>query len=247
MSRGPSASGRRGVAVPRALVLRHHLEDSPGLVGEAFARRGYELDVVMMDADSPTPSPRGYDVLVILGSKHAVYDPDVRSGWFERELDVMAQADQAGIPMLGICFGAQALCTYFGGSVRRSPDPEVGWYEIEAVNGSGIAEGPWFQFHFDSCSLPPRAELWARSPRAVQVFALGRHVGVQFHPELDDQQLAEWLADSDVEVREFGLDPRELMERTVRETPAARERADTLVERCLQHWVRSPTSPGVPS
>ena len=29
----------------RALVLRHHLEDSPGLIGEAFEARGYEIDL----------------------------------------------------------------------------------------------------------------------------------------------------------------------------------------------------------
>ena len=61
----------------RARVLRHHLEDRPGLVGEAFEARGFELDVVMMDATTPTPSLDGYDALVILGSKCAVYDHEV--------------------------------------------------------------------------------------------------------------------------------------------------------------------------
>ena len=229
--------------MPRALVLRHHLEDSPGLIGQAFASRGYDLDVVMMDAESPTPSTFEYDVLIILGSKHAVYDAGVEAAWFGRELDVMAQADRAGIPMLGICFGAQALCSYHGGIVSRSSEPELGWYEIEAVNNSGISAGPWFQFHYDSCTLPSDAQLWARSPRAVQAFAIGRHVGVQFHPELDAHQLAQWLAAGDDDVRSFGLDPLELMVQTTRETPAARERADALVSRCLEHWNRFPVDP----
>ena len=110
----------------RVLFLRHHQEDRPGLVGEAFEARGYEVSVVMMDEESPTPSVEGYDVLVILGSKHAVYDEQVEAAWFGRELDVIAQADQLDVPIFGICFGAQALCLHHGGVVERSSDPEVG-------------------------------------------------------------------------------------------------------------------------
>ena len=61
----------------KVLVIRHHREDTPGLVGEAFAKRGYDVDLVMMSAEHETPSLDGYDVLTILGSKHAVYDPIV--------------------------------------------------------------------------------------------------------------------------------------------------------------------------
>ena len=196
-----------------------------------------------MNDQSPTPSTLGYDALIILGSTHAVYNVEVESGWFARELDVMAQADEARIPMLGICFGAQALCRFHGGIVSRSSEPEIGWYDIEAVNNSGLSSGPWFQFHYDSCTLPPGAQLWARSPRAVQAFALGRHVGVQFHPELDDHQLAQWLAAGDDDVRSFGLDPHELMVQTTRETPAASDRADALVSRCFDHWERFANNP----
>jgi GMP synthase-like glutamine amidotransferase len=115
----------------RVLFLRHHGEDRPGLVGTAFEARGYDVTVVMMDEDSATPSVEGYDALVILGSKHAVYDERVEAAWFGRELDVIDEADQLDVPILGICFGAQALCLHHGGTVERSSEPEVGWYEID--------------------------------------------------------------------------------------------------------------------
>ncbi len=104
----------------RALAVRHHLEDSPGLVGEAFARRGYDVEVVLLDDESAVPSLDGYDALIILGSKWAVYDLEHESAWFATELALIAGADERGVPILGICFGAQALCHHFGGAVRRA-------------------------------------------------------------------------------------------------------------------------------
>lgn len=214
----------------RALVLRHHLEDTPGLVGEALEARGYEVDLVMMNEFTATPALDGYDVLVILGSKCAVYDDEVEAAWFGRELSLIGEADRRGLPILGICFGAQALCRYHGGEVRRAPDGEIGWFDVDVVPGIGLPRGPWFEFHFDHCTLPAGAELWATSPRAVQAFALGRNVGVQFHPEIDEAQLKEWLASDEDDARELGLDVAALLEETARETPAARARAQVLVD-----------------
>ncbi len=219
----------------RALVLRHHDEDHPGLLGEAFASRGYELDVVMMNERAATPSVQGYDVLVILGSSSAVYDREVEKAWFGRELGVIAEAGELGVAVLGVCFGAQALCLYHGGDVSRSPEPEIGWYDIEAVAGVDLQAGPWFEFHFDRMTLPANAQLWATSARAVQAFSCGANVGVQFHPEIDDQQLRDWLSSAAQSARDFGHDIDELLAETARQVPAARERADRLVELFLRH------------
>jgi GMP synthase-like glutamine amidotransferase len=223
----------------RALVLRHHEEDSPGLVGEAFAARGFDLDVVLMNEHSATPTVDGYDAVIVLGSTHAVYDGQIESTWLARELMVMSDAEDRDVPILGICFGAQALCRYHGGEVSPSVEPEIGWYEVELVDGAPISPGPWFEFHFDRCTLPVGAELWARTERAVQAFAVGANVGVQFHPEVDEHQLADWFSSGDDAVRDLGVDPQELLARTARETPAARQRAaglvDVFLERARHH------------
>ncbi|MEO9181056.1 MAG: gamma-glutamyl-gamma-aminobutyrate hydrolase family protein [Acidimicrobiales bacterium] len=222
----------------RALVLRHHPEDHSGLIGEAFESRGYEIDLRMMNETSESPSLDGYDVFVILGSKSAVYDKEVEAAWFGREMELIAEAQRRDIPIFGICFGAQALCLYHGGVVKRSDDPEIGWYVVDEQNESGISSGPWFEFHFDECTLPESAELWATSPRAVQAFAVGRDVGVQFHPEIDHVQLRDWFASGIEEAREFGVDADALIAQTQRETPAARERAGDLVDLFLTHIAR---------
>ena len=83
----------------RALVLRHHQEDHCGLIGESFEARGYEIDLRMMNAEHPSPSLDGYDVMVILGSKSAVYDQEVEAAWFGRELELIAEAQRRAIPI----------------------------------------------------------------------------------------------------------------------------------------------------
>ncbi|HUX04897.1 MAG TPA: hypothetical protein VMV53_08365 [Acidimicrobiales bacterium] len=223
----------------RALVIRHHSEDSPGLVGEALVKRGFDIEVAMMDAQSPSPRVQDFDALVILGSKHAVYDEQIEAEWFGRELEVIDDAQRFAVPVLGICFGAQALCRYHGGIVGPSDEPELGWYEIEVLEGADLSKGPWFEYHFDRCTLPKQARLWARTPRAVQAFSVGANVGVQFHPEIDDVQLAQWLASGDDDARAFGLDPAQLLARTAFETPGARLRTRELVDTFLLHAART--------
>jgi hypothetical protein len=68
----------------------------------------------------------------------------------------------------------------------------------------------------------------------VQAFRVGRHLGVQFHPEVDGAQLKRWLDNGgDIEVAAHGLDPGELLAQTVKEESAARARADQLVASAL--------------
>jgi GMP synthase-like glutamine amidotransferase len=217
--------------MPRVLVVRHHLEDTPGLVGEAFVARGYEVDLVMLNAEHETPSLDGYEILTILGSKHAVYDPVVEEAWFGRELQLIAEADRRGIPILGICFGGQALCRYFGGTVAKAPSSEIGWTEISVKPGIDLSSGPWFEYHFDHCELPAGAEIWAETAAAVQIFAIGRNIGTQFHPEINEAQIKEWMTGAGAEeTRDLGVNPEGLIEQTRNEEPRARERTQQLVD-----------------
>jgi GMP synthase-like glutamine amidotransferase len=189
-----------------------------------------------MDADSPTPSLIGYDMLVSLGSQYSVYDEQVRTNWLNRELVLMEDASRADVAIFGLCFGAQALCYCFGGTVTRSDVPEIGWCAVEARNNSGVAPGPWFEFHVDRCTLPNNAALWAENEAGVQAFAIGRHVGVQFHPEVDAVQLAEWLAAGGREgARALDFDREALLHDTALQVPAARVRTAALVDLVLAH------------
>jgi carbamoylphosphate synthase small subunit len=178
-------------------VWRHHDTDHPGLIGEAFMTRGFELQVELIDIENGPTSLEGVDILLVLGSSASVYDPAALEAWLANEMAVLGHAIEQEIPVFGICFGSQMLCQHFGGRVERAPEGEVGWFEVVPTTDTEISTGPWFEYHFDHCVLPDSATIVAANPRAVQAFTIGRNVGVQFHPEVDASQLSDWFLDDE--------------------------------------------------
>jgi len=218
----------------RVVIIRHHDVDSAGFIGAALEARGAELSVHLFPDDGPLPAlaPGDVDHVVVLGCVSSVNDPDA---WIAEEKAWLGRVVEAGLPVLGICFGAQALCVVAGGHVQAMGRQEIGWKMVDPVDHELIPLGPWMEFHGDRCLPPPAAAVLARNETGVQAFSLGRHLAVQFHPEVDGPQLKLWLdAGGDREAEQFGLDPGQFLADTVREEPAARERADRLVAAALR-------------
>ena len=211
----------------RVVVIRHDDVDLAGFIGDAFEARGAELAVHLFPGDGPLPGLGGVDHIVLLGSDSSVNDCDA---WIGRELDWLREADAAGVPLLGICFGAQAICAGFGGTVEAMPRQEIGWVIVDSLDREIIPAGPWLELHGDRCLPPPQATILARNAAGVQAFALGRHLALQFHPEVDGAQLRRWLdAGWKEEAERAGLDPGQFIADTIRHEPATRTRADHLV------------------
>ena len=57
-----------------------------------------------------------------------------------------------------------------------------------------IPGGPWLTWQHDVITLPPAATLLAHNRLGPQAFRVGRHLGVQFHPEATPEALAGWGA-----------------------------------------------------
>jgi len=216
----------------RVAVVRHHDIDSAGFIGDAFEARGAALSVHLFPGDGRLPAFDGVDHIVVLGAAGSVNDPD---SWIAGELAWLRAADQAGVPVLGICFGAQALCAALGGRVEAMERREIGWKTIDSPDRDVIPAGPWLEFHQDRCLPPAAATVLARNDAAVQAFSLGPHLAVQFHPEVDGPQLKRWLdAHTDSNPATLGIDPDEFLADTIREEPAARVRAALLVAAALR-------------
>jgi GMP synthase-like glutamine amidotransferase len=216
----------------RVLAVMHHGVDSAGFIGAAFEARGAEVAVHLLPDDGPLPALDGVDHVVVLGAESSVNDPHP---WIGEELGWLRTADAAGVPVLGICFGAQAICAAFGGQVETMARQEIGWTLVDSVDHELVPVGPWLEFHGDRCLPPGAATVLARNDIGVQAFRLGRHLAVQFHPEVDGPQLKRWLdAGGDRDAERLGLDPGQFLADTIREEPAARARADRLVAAALR-------------
>ena len=74
----------------------------------------------------------------------------------------------------------------------------------------------------------------ARNALGVQAFRTGRHLAVQFHPEVDGEQFRLWLdAGGRKEIEEAGHDPGRILAQTIAEEPGSGARADRLVATAL--------------
>jgi GMP synthase-like glutamine amidotransferase len=238
------------VVAPKVLFIYNEHLATEALLGEAFTECGFDVDtfevVPAERIDNPAgevtfPDPARYDVIVPLGARWPVYDDALRRTWVGSEMQLVRDAAEAGVALLGVCFGGQLLAQAFGGSVTRSATPEIGWYDVDSDNPALVPGGPWFQWHFDRWTLPPGATEIARTPAASQAFTLGRALAVQFHPEIDRALLELWLdEDRDGEVAGVGLSHDELRTRTTELADNAAERIRGLVKGFLAHVERQP-------
>ena len=205
--------------------VAQHEDDAPeGRLSLWAAARGIALRVVRPDQGEALPAD--VDALVVLGSEAFAVPGD--TPWVDAELAALATRAQ-DVPVLGICFGAQALAVALGGGRRRAPAPEIGWIDI-ASRHPGVARGPWFAWHHDVIEPPPGARVLARNAAGLQAFAHDRHLGVQFHPEVSPAIVADWAHDGGTELAGAGVDPAALTEQTRACAGAAAAAADRLFD-----------------
>lgn len=228
----------------RALFVQHDHASPVGPVGARFVQHGFELDELTVVPEerfsSPGvsvdfPDPTAYDVVVPMGSPWSVYDVDLVGSWTLPELEFLRDAQAAGVSVLGICFGGQALAAALGGEVVRAEASEIGWHRVTTSEPELVEEGPWFQWHHDRWLPPPGARTIARSAVSDQAFVLGSSLAVQFHPELTPEMLRGWLDNGGAAYLEaHSQDVDALVAQTRDLAEASEQRAHRLVDRFLQ-------------
>lgn len=175
-----------------------------GRLSDWLEHDGVDIKVVKPFQGDQIPQRLNSAGLIVLGGNmHA--DSDGEYPWLEDIRTLYRQANQANIPALGICLGAQLLATTFGGqvSVNDPARPEYGVVEVhwtkdgeldELVGGlsSPLLAGA---FHSDGISKLPRGSVRLETGTNYpnQVFRYGSAVGVQFHPEVSPKRFRHWL------------------------------------------------------
>ena len=148
---------------PERLLVVEQQGDAPaGVLGEWAAARGIEVDVVRPRSGEELPAPARLQAVAVLGSDASVHA--TREPWVAREVDWLRDVVAAGVPVLGLCFGAQALAAAMGGEVARLPRPEIGWIRVDGAAGA-VSPGPWFAWHEDGFTVPPRRPAARAQPR----------------------------------------------------------------------------------
>jgi GMP synthase-like glutamine amidotransferase len=217
----------KGFVQMEIAVVEQQPDAPAGLVGEWAAARGHDVRVVRVHASDAWPAAGEVERAVVLGSDRSVHDDPPE--WVAQEIRWLRALVEAERPVLGLCFGGQALAAALGGEVRRAAQPEIGWVDVDGELG-----GTWFAWHFDTFSAPPGAREVGRNAAALQGFAVGPHVGLQFHPEVTPAIVDDWISVGGRDLDSQRLDPALIRERTAREADRARTAAFELFDR----WAR---------
>jgi GMP synthase (glutamine-hydrolysing) len=182
------------------LILQFMADDGPAYLGTWLRQRGIAADVCLAEASPAFPQQiNGYRALALLGGGMSVNDGFV---YLRNAEQLIAQAMACDIPVLGHCLGGQLMARALGAKVGASPAPEIGWQRIECTDSPERrdwfgAEPPQhvFHWHYEAFDLPRQAVALASSPACPhQAFAIGKHLALQFHVEVDDAKVRLWLS-----------------------------------------------------
>lgn len=183
------------------LIIEHDDLDSSQRLGETLRDHGHKLDVRLLHkGDTLPPDLDNVDGLICMGGPQDTDQQDEHT-WMPRELELIKQAHEADIPMLGICLGAQLIAVALGGEVGRMETPELGMAKATlsffGSNDPVLTGLPWntTQMHAHGCEVtkaPPGgtpAPLVSSAGSKVQAFRVGLTTyAFQYHFEWNKQR-----------------------------------------------------------
>lgn len=210
---------------PVVLAIQNDPTDPPLLVGEWLEEDGIRVQVVAACYGEQVPDrvPDGVHGLLPLGGVMGAND-DHLADWLPAERDLLIDAVNRGVPVLGLCLGGQLLASATGGRVTLGPATEIGVVQVQrtidglidpvmshVVPASG-ADIPAAEWHQDNIvELPDGAVLLLTNADCpVQGFRVGAAAyGLQLHPEVDGATFLSWADAADEALERSGRDALE--------------------------------------
>jgi len=203
------------------LVVQHAEPEGPYAIGDALDAAGVDVDVRRTFAGAGLPADAArLDGLVVMGGPMSAYS-DLGFPTRMAELNLLSDALERGVPILGVCLGSQLLALAGGGRVYRGPaGPEIGWGLVELTDHAaadpllfGLPRRlPVLHWHGDTFELPLGAVHLAASSRyRAQGFRCGAQAwGFQFHLEVDEPAIQAFVNAFGTEAAQVGENPRSI-------------------------------------
>ncbi len=206
------------------VILQHGTSTGALRLGTTLRDYGHRLRVVDLHAGEPVPRDLDdTDGIIATGGPMSA---NADSPWIEQELELLARADEASLPVIGLCLGSQVLARALGGEVApMDGGMELGWHEVvltpagaEDPLHAGIAwTSMQFHWHSDHVSVAPDgARVLAKSAGCpIQVWARGlRTYGFQYHPEVYADTAETWAVEHPEDLDTAGVTLDDLRAKT---------------------------------
>lgn len=187
----------------KILVCQHVAHEILGTLNPLLKAHGFRIRYANFGRHPDLkPELEGYDGLIILGGPMNVDEVEGHPHLLH-EVELVRQAAQKKMPVLGICLGAQLIAKALGAKVTRHHKKEIGWHDV-SLSAEGKKDPLFknfqptekiFQWHGDTFTLPAGAVHLASSALCEnQAFRYGDNVyGFQFHLEVDEPMVHRWL------------------------------------------------------
>jgi GMP synthase-like glutamine amidotransferase len=182
----------------RVIAIVHGDTERAEVLGDVVREHGHEL----LEWDLPERGRPSLDAdaVMVFGGAQNVGEED-RFPWLEDEYELLRGWVADGMPLLGVCLGAQTLAHSAGARVARTETPQVGFEQVtltedgtrDPVLGALPARFEALFSNAFAFDVPAGGVALASSPGRVQAFRLGERAwGVQFHPEVRREQVLHW-------------------------------------------------------
>jgi len=185
------------------LILQHQTPERPAYLATWLEQHNIDYETRCAGAGEEFPATiEPYSALAVMGGGMSANDPLLSN----RQAEILVlQAVRLDRPVIGHCLGGQLMSRALGGTVGLSPKPEIGWQPIEYEDNPLVAH--WFgsnptptviQWHYDAFTVPTGATRLAGSAACPnQAWAMGPHLAMQFHIEMDELKVYNWVQDDD--------------------------------------------------